>query len=511
LFGNLNRLDVRSSGGSSSGDPAQSFDLALWNSGELIRKHRTVRVKVAVFALLLSDLLVGLCALGVAFGGSVFAEAGRQSVSEFADVMLAGVVPSLVLWILLRSLLGLYPGYGMHPAQELRLQTYTSVLTLVVMSVVLFAAGMGGLFFYLLPLGVFGLVLAVPVARSGIKCVLRRLGLWGKPVIVMGEHEIAARLVRTMIGDREQGLRPVAVFSDAGEADGAEMPESVPRLGDLERAPLFAHASGINTAVLAVRGLRRVRTDELADWASSRFERVIVVPSLTGLTTSAIAARDLSGVLGVEVKHNLLDPQARRIKRMLDLAGAVVGGALILPLLCLTALLIKLDSPGPTLFAQERPGLNGQRFRIFKFRTMWTDAEQRVEELMLNDPVAKEYFEKHGKMKDDLRVTRVGRWLRKFSLDELPQLWNVLKGEMSLVGPRPYLLSQVPQMSGAEMVILRILPGISGLWQVSGRSDLTFEQRIEMDTYYVRNWSVWLDLIIIFRTVVSVLRRRGAV
>lgn len=149
-------------------------------------------------------------------------------------------------------------------------------------------------------------------------------------------------------------------------------------------------------------------------------------------------------------------------------------------------------------------------FRIFKFRTMRTDAEQKFDELVLSDSTIQQYFERYGKLKDDLRVTRVGKWLRKLSLDELPQLWNVFKGEMSLVGPRPYLVNQIPQMSGAEIVVLRILPGISGLWQVSGRSDVTFEQRLEMDAYYVRNWSVWLDLIILFRTILTVLLRRGA-
>ncbi|MEJ7872177.1 MAG: hypothetical protein WKF67_07940 [Rubrobacteraceae bacterium] len=165
----MSGLTVRPSGGTDD-----SFDLALWNSGELIRKHRTVRRKAAILALLLSDLLVGLFFLGMAFGGSVFAEPGRQSVTEFADVMLTGVVPSLVLWIVLRSLLGLYPGYGMDPAQELRLQTYSSVLTLAVVSIILFTTEMGGLFFHLLPLGIFGLVLAVPVVRGGTKWVLRR-------------------------------------------------------------------------------------------------------------------------------------------------------------------------------------------------------------------------------------------------------------------------------------------------------------------------------------------------
>lgn len=164
------------------GTADQAHDLALWNSGELIRRHRTVRRTVATLALLLSDLLAGLCFLGMAFGGGVFAQDGRQTVEEFAGVMLAGVLPSLVLWILLRALLGLYPGYGMDQAQELRLQTYSSVLTLVAVSVILFAMDMGGLFFHLLPLGVFGMVLAVPVARSGTKWILRHANLWGKPV-----------------------------------------------------------------------------------------------------------------------------------------------------------------------------------------------------------------------------------------------------------------------------------------------------------------------------------------
>lgn len=488
----------------------QAHDLALWSSGELIRKHRTVRRTAAILALLLSDLLTGLVFLGMAFGGGVFAEEGRQTLAEFAGVMLAGVVPSLVLWMLLRALLGLYPGYGMDPAQELRLQTYSSVLTLAVVSVILFAMDLGGLFFHLLPLGVFGMVLAVPVARSGTKWVLRGAGLWGKPVVVLGEPEVTARLVRTMVADRGQGFRPVAVFSEPGEVRDETALEYAPFLGSLENAPGFAHAAGINTAVLAVRGLRQSHTDELADWASTRFERVIVVPSLAGLTTSAIAARDLSGVLGVELKHNLLDSRARRVKRAIDLFGVVLGGALILPLLALIAVLIKLDSPGPALFVQERPGLNGRMFRICKFRTMRTDAEQQFDEMVLNDSTAQQHFERYGKLKDDLRVTRVGKWLRKLSLDELPQLWNVFKGEMSLVGPRPYLVNQIPQMSGAEIVVLRILPGISGLWQVSGRNDVAFEQRLEMDTYYVRNWSVWLDLIILFRTVLTVLLRRGA-
>ncbi|MEW6637424.1 MAG: undecaprenyl-phosphate galactose phosphotransferase WbaP, partial [Actinomycetota bacterium] len=482
-----------------SENPDRHLEPGVWDSGELIRRHKYVRRTAAILALLLSDVLIGLGALGVAFGGSVFAEAGRQSVADLERVMLAGVLPSLMLWILLRSLLGLYPGYGVEPAQELRLQTYSSVLTLAVVSVVLFAMGMGGFFFHLLPIGIFGLVLAVPVVRSGTKWVLRRADLWGKPVVVLGEHAAAARLVRTMKKDGGQGFRPVAVFSEAGEGPGETLPDEVPWLGGLEDAPVFAHASGINTAVLAVRGLRQAHTDSLADWASTRFERVIVVPSLAGLTTSAIAARDLSGVLGVEVKHNLLDPRARRIKRAIDLFGVIVGGMLISPVLLALAVLIKLDSPGPVFFSQTRVGAQGREFRCWKFRTMRQDAEEMLLRLLETDPMLRAEWELSHKLQRDPRVTRIGQFLRKTSLDELPQLWNVLKGEMSLVGPRPIVEAEIPKYVGSYDLYTRVTPGITGLWQVRGRSSISYEERVSLDTYYVRNWSVWLDLIILFR------------
>lgn len=505
MFEDLSRLTARPSGGAD-----ESFDLALWNSGELIRKHRTVRRTAAILALLLSDLVVGLGSLGIAFGGSIFAEPGRQSVTEFVDVMLAGVVPSLFLWILLRSLLGLYPGYGMDPAQELRLQTYSSVLTLAVVSVILFTTDMGGLFFHLLPLGLFGLVLAVPVFRSGTKWVLRRANLWGKPVIVLGESEAVARLVRTMVQDREQGFRPVAVFSEPDDNGKEMVPEDVPYLGSLENAPIFAHASGINTAILAVRGLRQAHTDELADWASTKFERVIVVPSMTGLATSAIAARDLSGVLGVEVKHNLLDPRARRIKRTMDLTATILGGILISPFFLLLALLVLLESGRPIFYKDRRMGRGGKLFSCIKFRTMSSDAEDALQKLLDENSRVREEYLKYHKLRNDPRVTKIGRFLRKTSLDELPQIWNVLRGEMSLVGPRPYLPRESEDIGSRLLEIGRVYPGITGLWQVRGRNLSLFSERVQMDAYYVRNWSVWLDLIILFRTAMTVLLQRGA-
>jgi len=188
-----------------------------------------------------------------------------------------------------------------------------------------------------------------------------------------------------------------------------------------------------------------------------------------------------------------------------------VGGLLISPLLFLIAVLIKLDSPGPMLYKQMRLGTDGNHFFCWKFRTMRTDAGQVLTELLQDNPDLRAEWEKEHKLHDDPRITRVGRFLRKSSLDELPQLWNVLVGEMSLVGPRPIVDAEVSRYRDAYELYRRVKPGMSGLWQVGGRSETSYKERVEMDTYYVRNWSVWLDLVILARTVGAVLYRHGAV
>jgi Undecaprenyl-phosphate galactose phosphotransferase WbaP len=192
------------------------------------------------------------------------------------------------------------------------------------------------------------------------------------------------------------------------------------------------------------------------------------------------------------------------------LFGVVVGGLLISPLLLVIVALIKLDTSGPVFYWQQRLGGRGKSFRCWKFRTMHTDAESLLSNLLQSDAGARSEWERNQKLRSDPRVTRVGRVLRKTSLDELPQLLNVLRGEMSLVGPRPIVDAEVPKYHEVYKLYRRVTPGMSGLWQVSGRSDTTYEERVAMDAYYVRNWSVWLDLVILARTVKSVLFNLGA-
>ncbi len=194
------------------------------------------------------------------------------------------------------------------------------------------------------------------------------------------------------------------------------------------------------------------------------------------------------------------------IKRIFDITASFIILVFLLPVFAVLAVAIKIDSRGPAIFKQIRVGKNGRRFVFYKFRTMVKDAEQQKEGLMKRNEATGPIF----KIKDDPRITRIGKWLRKTSLDELPQFYNVLKGEMSLVGPRPPLQDEVNEYSAMELKRLLVLPGITGMWQINGRSDSSFEGMMGQDLLYIRNWSFWLDLKILVRTVPAVLSKRGA-
>jgi Undecaprenyl-phosphate galactose phosphotransferase WbaP len=462
------------------------------------------RHSLVVLILILSDIVLALTMWEAA---SLLQSAlGR---GELSGIAVAIIVPNVVAWIGLRAVLGLYPGYGLDQVEELRRQTFAMVATLTIIAVFAFASQLAIELSRILLFGwALGLLLVAPLVRYVVKWMMKGTGLWGKPVVVLGAQEVGARVLKGLQDEWQLGLVPVGVFDNRPPEKNSV--EGVPYAGTLTDALMMAQTYGLDTAIFAMPHTRRERLAKMVGLASTSFRYIVVMPNLGGITNSAVIARNFAGNFGVEIKHNLLFPWARRAKRILDLLLTAMGGLLISPLLIAIIVLIKLDSPGPALFVQERPGLNGTRFRIYKFRTMYFDAEHRFAKLSLENPALSEEFERHGKLREDPRVTRVGRWLRASSADELPQLWNVLKGNMSLVGPRPYLTSQTSQLGGTEGLIMRVAPGITGLWQVSGRSDVTLEQRVALDLYYVHNWSVWLDLVILARTVLTVVLSRGA-
>ena len=201
---------------------------------------------------------------------------------------------------------------------------------------------------------------------------------------------------------------------------------------------------------------------------------------------------------------------ARATKRCIDVAVSIVALLFTLPVFLAIAVAIKLDSPGPVLFAHQRVGRHGKPLRVIKFRTMVLDADQTLRDHLKRRPGQKAAWEASFKLQDDPRITKIGGFLRKFSLDELPQLLNVLRGEMSLVGPRPVVEDELRRFGRGAALILRAAPGITGLWAVSGRSDISYDERVELECRYVTDWSLWLDLSILLRTVPVVFRGSGS-
>ena len=203
-------------------------------------------------------------------------------------------------------------------------------------------------------------------------------------------------------------------------------------------------------------------------------------------------------------------PLPRLTKRLMDMSAATIGGILLLPLLFYIAVAVKLSSRGPIIYGHERIGRGGRRFRAWKFRTMFENAGDLLEYYLEQHPELRLEWEQDQKLRYDPRVTRIGRFIRKTSLDELPQLWNVIRGQMSLVGPRPIVMAEVDKYGPYYELYTIVKPGITGLWQVSGRNNTTYEERVQLDAYYVRNWSPWLDAYLLLKTVRIVLFAKGA-
>jgi lipopolysaccharide/colanic/teichoic acid biosynthesis glycosyltransferase len=285
--------------------------------------------------------------------------------------------------------------------------------------------------------------------------------------------------------------------------------EGVPVVGDLSLAPVLAQRLKIPYAVLAMPGVDSPKLLQIVERVGGKFSHLLVIPDLFGFATLGVPAKSLGGILGVEVRQQLLLPGPRLAKRVMDVALTGFGILVILPFLLLVALLIKLDSKGPVFYTQKRLGRDGEHFKAYKFRTMHGDGEERLKALLDDNPELRAEYEIYHKLRKDPRVTRIGRFLRKFSFDEFPQLLNVVKGDMSLVGPRPYIERELTEMGGKEKIILRAPPGMTGMWQVSDRNATSFAQRVQIDVYYVRNWSPWLDVHILAKTVGVVLKGSG--
>jgi exopolysaccharide biosynthesis polyprenyl glycosylphosphotransferase len=329
--------------------------------------------------------------------------------------------------------------------------------------------------------------------EQGIEWIYRR-GSFRIPTLVIGEREDRERLVRSL------DASPSA-YRLVGELDlcGGRV--------DLPRVRKMLDETEVRNVILT--GAERLADEEFLDLLRSvRLRRVKlrVVPGVVTLLKSKPVLSEYRGVPLFEVGYPRLDNTQRGLKRLLDVTGSLLGLILLSPLLLVVALVVRFTSPGPVLFKQKRVGADERVFVCYMFRSMYRDAEARQEELEAANEADGAVF----KMKNDPRITPVGSFIRRYSIDELPQLVNVLKGEMSLVGPRPLPLRDFERMSETHKRRLAAIPGMSGYWQISGRSNLSFEDMVRLDLYYIENWSLSFDIKIILKTLSAVFRREGA-
>ncbi len=356
-----------------------------------------------------------------------------------------------------------------------------------------------------LPVGTALLLLG----RYGQRKILhqaRRRGRYQHRLLAVGGREGVERLAAELEEEPYLGLALVGVCLPASD-ETAEVC-GAPVLGSLTQ--VLSAAAECNADTLAVTtgpGMSREGLRRLAWDLEGRGIDLVVAPELLDVAGTRILARPAVGLPFVHVEEPELSGPRQVMKATVEWAFAFLAFVLVLPLLLLFVVAIRIDSPGSPLFRQTRVGRNGREFTVFKLRTMYADAESLLESLREQNEASDGLL---FKIRDDPRVTRVGRLLRKWSLDELPQLWNVVRGDMALVGPRPPLPSEVAAYDREVGRRLLVRPGITGLWQVSGRSDLSWQDSVRLDLYYVENWSLALDAMIVWKTVFAVFRREGA-
>jgi len=462
--------------------------------------------RALVTSLPLAAADIAALALALVIGASVIRLAGFGENGHLAALLLP-ISSALVMSF---AILGLYPGVGLNPIVEMR---QTCCGTTVVFCVLLAAVQLNHVAFasaqWLLIAAWPVALLAVPLARAAARRLCSRGSWWGHRAVVFGHGQSGLAAFAHLQSRPWLGLRPVGIVADECD-DDATAPNAPFHFGTPDIGLTIAEREGASWAILAMPDRRRDEVLRVIDQHAGAFPHILIMSDMEGLPSLWTCAHECGGMPGLWINDRLLMPVPRIIKRLMDLTLILLASPLVLPLMAFLAMMVKVSSPGRVCYAQQRIGLRGRRFSALKFRSMVNNADEKLKLYLANNADARAEWEADHKLRNDPRVTRFGRFLRKSSLDELPQLWNVLRGEMSLVGPRPIVEAEISKYTDRYDLYTKVMPGITGLWQVSGRNDTTYDERVELDAFYTRNWSPWLDLFILARTIKVVLFREGA-
>ncbi len=430
---------------------------------------------------------------------------------EFTPHDYISFAPSIVIFLMVFADCGLYPGVATSPIEESRLILRAWTIGFLILISTSFFLRQGTFASRIVFALAWALtIILVPLSRRILRGACSLQPWWGIPTVILGEPVAGSMMLELLLGHRRLGLRPIAFLTEGGSrSDYPQGPENI-FIGDLSHAKRFVHENAGCYAVVAMPNASSDRLQAIHKEHIETYHTVLLVPDLFGMRSLSVKACDVCGVLTIKLDQRLARTMPRLIKRAFDLVLTGLATLLLLPLILVICLALKCSSEGPIFYGQRRIGKDGVRFNVWKFRSMIVDADRVLKTHLEADPALLEEWKLDHKLKVDPRITPIGRFLRKSSLDELPQLWNILCGDMSLVGPRPIVESEVEKYGANFEQYCQVTPGLAGLWQISGRNNTSYELRIRMDGYYVRNWSLSLDTYILLRTMKTIVLSEGA-
>ena len=470
------------------------------------KRYRHTSSAYSIAAFVISDFIAIMVCIGAGF--FIVNLVDRHYINFKSFVMYWVYLP---FFLIVYSIFRLYPGFMLSAPEQIRNFFVANAICFngIAISIAVETDGRSYIAIAFILAFLFSTFTLPIFRRLVVTTALSKMKFWRIPAVIFGgDNEKTRQVIDDLLENIFYGYAPAVIVS----RDGSSWKEyrGVPVLSPLDGEERLCTELKIKMAIILTAS-RHSETDvSLMRKTLAAFRYNIVIPDLSGINTVSMTTREIGGIIGFLTVHYLTRPTNRALKCALDIAVLILSAPFVLLLMLGSALAIKLTSPGPVFFRHKRLGRGGKPISVLKFRTMYPDAEERLDELLRSNPAYLEEWQKYQKITDDPRVTPVGKVLRKMSLDELPQVWNILKGEMSLIGPRPVTAAEVPKYGDSFDYVFSVKPGLSGLWQVSGRSDVDYGERISLDSYYIQNWSIWMDIWLIARTVFVVLSGKGA-
>ena len=367
----------------------------------------------------------------------------------------------------------LYPGMVLSPAEEIRRFTVSSFFCFMGIAIsIIFETDDRGMIAIAMICAIPFASVGLPIARQFGRLIFSKTDVWGVPAAIYVFDNKENIAVDRLIRHPELGYKPAVIINSTITNPGQSLYNDIPEFPPSEEIHDILKKLKVKVAIIIEKGDDTLQENhDLYSSIMRQYRYTVAVPYNQRIRSVYCSVRDINGIIGFA---------------------------------------IKISSPGPIFYGHKRVGKNGKEITVWKFRSMVTNSQEILEKILAEDPVRRVEWEKDRKFKDDPRITKIGKILRNTSLDELPQLWNILKGDMSFVGPRPVTASELEKYGDQASFILSVQPGLSGMWQISGRSDTAYEERINLDSYYIQNWSIWLDLWIITKTIWVVIRGKGA-